>query len=170
MSGSGKSTLASYLETLFDSKNMKIRVLDGDDIRGEDIAKLGFGYKDVLKNNLRIAYLCQEIRDQYDAIVVPVISPYADVRMKVRLILQPNFHLVYLKADLYSLRDRDTKGLYSAADKGLINDLVGYSEVNPYQAPDNEEVLIETGKNINIEESRKELFDYVNNSILLKIS
>ena len=170
MSGSGKSTLASYLETLFDSKNMKIRVLDGDDIRGEDIAKLGFGYKDVLKNNLRIAYLCQEIRDQYDAIVVPVISPYADVRMKVRLILQPNFHLVYLKADLYSLRDRDTKGLYSATDKGLINDLVGYSEVTPYQAPDNEEVLIETGNNINIEESRKELFDYVNKSILLKIS
>ena len=170
MSGSGKSTLASDLETLFDCKNMKIRVLDGDDIRGEDIAKLGFGYKDVLRNNLRIAYLCQEIRGQYDAIVVPVISPYADVRMKVRLILQPNFHLVYLKADLYSLRDRDPKGLYSAADKGLINDLVGYSEVNPYQAPDNEEVLIETGNNINIEESRKTLFDYVNKSILLKMS
>ena len=166
MSGSGKSTLASYLETIFDSRNMKSRVLDGDDIRGEDIAKLGFGYKDVLRNNLRIAYLCQEIRSQYDVIVVPVISPYTDVRLKVRSVLQPNFHLVYLKADLYSLRDRDTKGLYSATDKGLINDLVGYSEINPYQAPENEELLIETGNNTNIEESRKALFDYVNKSIL----
>ena len=170
MSGSGKSTLASYLETLFDSKNMKVRVLDGDDIRGEDTDKLGFGYDDVLKNNLRIAYLCQEIRDQYDAIVVPVISPYSDIRMKVRLILKPNFHLVYLKTDISSLRDRDTKGLYSAADKGLINDLVGYSKVNPYQAPVNEDIIIETGKNIHVENSRKELFDYVNKSILLKTS
>jgi len=170
MSGSGKSTLATYLVTIFDSKNMKSRLLDGDDIRGEDIAKLGFGYEDVLRNNLRIAYLCQEIRDQYDAIFIPVISPYTEVRLKVRSILQPNFHLVYLKADLYSLRDRDTKGLYSATDKGLINDLVGYSEINPYQSPENEELLIETGNNINIEESRKALFGYVNKSILLKMS
>ena len=48
-------------------------MLDGDDIRGQDKEKLGFGHDDVLKNNLRIAYLCQKLREEYDAIVVPVI-------------------------------------------------------------------------------------------------
>ena len=73
-----------------------------------------------------------------------------------------------IRYDLDSLRDRDPKGLYSAADKGVIKDLIGYSEVNPYHVPDNAEVEIETGNNIDIYESRKQLFDYIHESILFK--
>jgi adenylylsulfate kinase-like enzyme len=140
-------------------------VIDGDDIREEDTEKLGFGYKDVLKNNLRISAFCQKIRKEYDAVIVPVISPYEGVRKEVRLMLQPNFHLIYLKSDIGSLRNRDTKGLYSLADKGIINDLIGYSDVNPYNEPDNAEIVIETGDNITIEESKKKLFDYIDKYI-----
>ncbi len=167
MSGSGKSTLSSSLESFFIKKQYKVYVLDGDDLRAQDKEKLGFGHDDVLKNNLRIAYLCQKLRAEYDAIVVPVISPYNDIRLQVRAILEPNFHLVYLKSDIKSLRDRDPKGLYAAADSGVINNLIGYSATNPYEKPSNAEVVIETGNNISINKSKEELLTYFNRSIFI---
>lgn len=166
MSGSGKSTLSLDLKSYFREKQYQVHVLDGDEIRGSDIEKLGFGYEDVLKNNCRIAELCNDLRDKYDAIVVPVISPYNDVRMIVRSMLAPNFHLIYLKSDIDSLRHRDPKGLYAAADNGLITDLIGYSDVNPYDEPQNTELVIETGNDTSIATSRKQLFDYINDVFL----
>jgi len=167
MSGSGKTTLASVLELFLLDKGLRVYVLDGDDIRGKDDVKLGFGHKDVMINNLRISDLCLNIRSDYDVIIIPVISPYDDIRIKVRAVLEPDFHLVYLKSDTESLRTRDTKGLYSAADKGLITDLIGYSDVNPYDEPDNAEVVVETGEHISVEESTRELLEYVNKLLIL---
>lgn len=167
MSGSGKTTLSSDLELYFLEKKAEVYVLDGDDIRGQDKEKLGFGHDDVLKNNLRIAHLCQKLREEeeYDAIVVPVISPYDDIRLQVREILEPNFHLIYLKSDIKSLRERDPKGLYAAADRGIIHDLIGYSTVNPYEEPKNAEIVIDTGSHIDVDKSAELLLKYVNNYI-----
>jgi adenylylsulfate kinase-like enzyme len=50
----------------------------------------------------------------------------------VKLLLEPYYHLVYIEANINSLKDRDPKGLYNAADQGEIKDLVGYSDINPY--------------------------------------
>ena len=58
MSGSGKSTLATCIQQMCESYKYKTRIIDGDDIRDKDEKKLGFGYDDVLKNNLRIAEFC----------------------------------------------------------------------------------------------------------------
>jgi len=166
MSGSGKSTLALELKSFLLTRQYKVRVVDGDDVRGKDTKKLGFGHSDVMKNNTRISNLCLELRKEYDVIIVPVISPYDDIRTKVRAILEPNFHLVYLRSDIESLRNRDTKGLYAAADRGIIKDLIGYSSVNPYDVPYNAELVINTDNGTTIEESRKKLLDYIR--ILLK--
>jgi len=168
MSGSGKTTLSNDLEKLFLERQYKVYVLDGDDIRERDKEKLGFGHDDVLKNNIRIAHLCQKLRFKYDAIIVPVISPYDDVRMQVRKILEPNFHLVYLNSDIQSLRERDPKGLYAASDNGEISDLIGYSEVNPYDKPQNAEVVIDTGNTTTIDKSIKQLFSYINKTIFIE--
>jgi adenylyl-sulfate kinase len=161
MSGSGKTTLSNDLESLFMKHKYGVYVLDGDDIRAKDEEKLGFGHEDVMKNNLRISDLCKTLRKRYDVIVIPVISPYGDVRMKVRSILEPNFHLIYLKSDIESLRRRDTKGLYSKSDKGIIKDLIGYSETNPYEEPNNAELVVETSNEVSIDESREKLFSYI---------
>jgi adenylylsulfate kinase len=161
MSGSGKSTLSFALEQFYYNKQLNIHVIDGDEVRGIDKVKLGFGYDDVLTNNLRIAHQCQTLRAKYDAIVVPVISPYDKVRMMVRSALNPNFHLVYLKTDINSLRHRDPKGLYEAADKGVISDLIGYSNSNPYDVPSKAEITIDTSNDTPIEESQRVLFEYI---------
>jgi adenylylsulfate kinase len=166
MSGSGKSTLASYIEDFCIQKKFKVYTIDGDEVRDKDVEKLGFGYEDVLKNNLRIAELCLELKDKnFNIVLVPVISPYEEIRKKVRLILESNLHLVYVKADIDSLKKRDTKGLYAASDNGLINDLIGYSEINPYDEPDNAEIVVDTGLGVSLELSKYKILNYIEKQI-----
>ena len=145
MSGSGKSTFAEYIKETYQKEGYSVRIIDGDDIRDRDAEKLGFGRQDVEVNNLRIAKLCLESKDNgFDLILVPVISPYDEVRKMTRSLLEPYYHLVYVEADIDSLKERDTKGLYKAADQGLINDLIGYSEINPYDKPSDADFIVNT--------------------------
>jgi adenylylsulfate kinase len=162
MSGSGKSTLAEYIKNTYQNEGYTVRIIDGDDIRDRDVEKLGFGRKDVEVNNLRIAKLCLESKDNgFDLILVPVISPYDDVRKRTRSLLEPYYHLVYVEADIDSLKKRDTKGLYKAADQGLIHDLIGYSEINPYDKPSDADFVVNTNNNTLLNNSKKSLLGFV---------
>ena len=166
VSGSGKSTLASYIGRKCEENGYKVIIIDGDDVRGRDEKKLGFGYEDVLKNNLRIAKFCLNLKSKgVEVVIVPVISPYEKVRRKVRDMLSPYLHLIYIKADIKSLKIRDTKGLYAAADDGIINNLIGYSKTNPYDEPINADIVIETGDHTSIDKSRELLFNYISRFI-----
>jgi adenylylsulfate kinase-like enzyme len=162
MSGSGKSTLAEYIKNTYQNEGYTVRIIDGDDIRDRDVEKLGFGRKDVEVNNLRIAKLCLDSKDsEFDLILVPVISPYDEVRKKVRSLLEPYYHLVYIEADIDSLKKRDTKGLYKDADQGLIHDLIGYSEINPYDKPSDADFVVNTNNNTLLNDSRQSLLGFV---------
>jgi adenylylsulfate kinase len=120
-----------------------------------------------MKNNLRISNLCQATRNEYDVIIVSAISPYEGVRKIVRTLLELDSLLIFLKSDLDSLKERDTKGLYTSADNGIINDLIGYSDVNPYEEPCNAEKVIRTDSHVTIEESSSKFVRYINRSILM---
>jgi len=162
MSGSGKSTLAEYIKNTYQNEGYTVRIIDGDDIRDRDVEKLGFGRKDVEVNNLRIAKLCLDSKDsEFDLILVPVISPYDEVRKRTRSLLEPYYHLVYVETDIDSLKKRDTKGLYKAADQGLINDLIGYSEINPYDKPSDADFVVNTNNNILLNDSKQSLLGFV---------
>ena len=162
MSGSGKSTLAEYIKDTYQKEGYSVRIIDGDDIRDKDVDKLGFGRKDVEVNNLRIAKLCLDSKDsEFDLILVPVISPYDEVRKRTRSLLEPYYHLVYVEADIDSLKKRDTKGLYKAADQGLINNLIGYSEINPYDKPSDADFVINTNNNTLLNDSKQSLLGFV---------
>ena len=162
MSGSGKSSLAEYIKDTYQKEGYSVRIIDGDDIRDRDVEKLGFGRKDVEVNNLRIAKLCLDSKDsEFDLILVPVISPYDEVRKRTRSLLEPYYHLVYVETDIDSLKKRDTKGLYKAADQGLINDLIGYSEINPYDKPSDADFVINTNNNTLLNDSKQSLLGFV---------
>ena len=163
MSGSGKSTLSARLKKQLQNKGYSVQIIDGDSIRDDYTTKLGFGRQDVLSNNLNIAQKCLELRNNCDVILVPVISPYQEVRREVRKLLNPNFHLIYLTTTLENLKKRDTKGLYAEADSGVINDLIGYSSTTPYEAPDDAELTIDTTNQKTIRESTTQLVNYIEN-------
>ena len=162
MSGSGKSTLAEYIKDTYQKEGYSVRIIDGDDIRDRDVEKLGFGRKDVEVNNLRIAKLCLDSKDsEFDLILVPVISPYDEVRKRTKSLLEPYYYLVYVEADIDSLKKRDTKGLYKAADQGLINNLIGYSEINPYDKPSDADFVVNTNNNTLLNDSKQSLLGFV---------
>jgi len=167
MSASGKSTLAHQLKMRVEKYGYKTSIIDGDVVRERDDEKLGFGLDDVKINNMRIADICNIHRTKFDLVIVPVISPYEEVRNEVRKMLEPNFHLVYLKADINSLKDRDPKGLYAASDRGDITDLIGYSEINKYDEPKNAELTVYTGNGFMSKDSFITLFRYVNKVIFI---
>ena len=166
MSGSGKSTLAEYIRDTYQKEGYSVSIIDGDDIRDKEAEKLGFGRQDVEVNNLRIARLCLESKDNgFDLILVPVISPYDEVRKKTRSLLEPYYHLVYVEADIDILKKRDTKGLYKAADQGLINDLIGYSEINPYDEPSEADFVVNTNNQNLLNDSNQSLLNFVKRKI-----
>ena len=163
MSGSGKSTLSIELKKQLQDKGYSVQIIDGDTVRDNYTSKLGFGRQDVLTNNLNIAQKCLELRNPCDVILVPVISPYQEVRSKVRKLLNPNFHLIYLTTTLDNLKKRDTKGLYALADSGVIKDLIGFSKETPYEAPDDAELTIDTTDRDTIMGSTIQLVNYIEN-------
>ena len=66
--------------------------------------------------------------------MVPVISPYAVSRAAARRLLAPDFYEVHACADIATLEDHDTKGLYARARNGEIANLIGISPDAPYEA------------------------------------
>jgi adenylylsulfate kinase-like enzyme len=51
--------------------------------------------------------------------------------------------------------------LYALADKGVINNLIGYSEINPYDEPENANITIHTNNKVPIDKSRNKLLNYM---------
>jgi adenylylsulfate kinase-like enzyme len=76
-------------------------------------------------------------------------------------LLEPYYHLVYLETSIDSLKKRDTKGLYKAADQGLINDLIGYSEINPYEKPTDADLVINTDNQSLLKDSKQLFLGFV---------
>ena len=87
MSGSGKTTLSAGIKQELTERDFTVCIIDGDTVRESYQQKLGFSRAEVMQNNLHIASLCQKVRADYDVILVPVISPFALVRQKVRNLL-----------------------------------------------------------------------------------
>ena len=145
LSGAGKSTVAGGARDILVAEGWQVLILDGDDIRAKLHRDLGFSREDVRTNNTLIADLCDERRSRYDAILVPVISPYADIRAQVRKSLSPGFFEIFCDTGLEIVRARDTKGLYQREAKGQIADLIGVSASTPYEAPKTPDLRLPTG-------------------------
>lgn len=161
LSGSGKTTLALRLKEELERNDKKVTIIDGDDIRDDKHKHLGFTREDIRQNNRLIAELVNSKINDFDYILVPVISPYTEDRLVNRQIIGNNFKEVYINSTLESCINRDVKGLYQKAKDGQINDMIGYSESNPYEAPLNPDIEIKTDE-LDIEQSLKRIMEKIN--------
>lgn len=144
LSGSGKTTVAAAIGERLEARGHEVLTLDGDDVRNELHVHLGFSAADITENNTLIVELCRRHRDEADAVLVPIISPFADSRRRAREALAPGFYEVYFRADLDTVRARDVKGLYTRASRGEIGDLIGVAPEVPYQPPRAADLIIDT--------------------------
>jgi len=160
LSGSGKTTIADATKTLLEADGYSVLILDGDNIRNRLHVDLGFSKEDIKNNNSLIIKLCQKIRKDNNIIFVSIISPYNSSRKDAEDTLKPGFYEVYCKADIQELISRDTKGLYSKALKGEINDLIGFSSTSIYEMPPKSDIILDTVK-CNINESVNDFYNFV---------
>ena len=161
ISGSGKTTIANYLKSELISKDYSVRILDADDIRNTVHKKLGFTKEDITKNNLYLAELAIKYSKKYNFILIPVISPFRDVRKKVRETIGNMFREIYIKCSLEECMKRDTKGLYKKALSKELGNLIGFPGSSvPYEEPENPDLVLYTD-NESIEECTKKLYNYL---------
>lgn len=157
LSGAGKSTLAQYLTPILIERGTPVEVLDGDEVR-ENLSKgLGFSKEDRDTNIRRIGYVANLLSRNGVCAITAAISPYAELRDEIREKTQ-TFVEVYVEAPLEVVEERDTKGLYKKARAGEIKQFTGISD--PYEAPENAEVVVHTGDQ-SIEESAQVVLDYL---------
>jgi adenylyl-sulfate kinase len=164
LSGSGKSTLATYLMPKLKELGKKVEILDGDEVR-ENLSKgLGFSKEDRDTNIRRIGFVANLLARNGVVAITAAISPYKDIRNEVRTKAQAAFVEVYVHCPIDVLEDRDTKGLYKKAKAGIIKNFTGISD--PYEAPENAEVTVDTSKET-IEESAAKILAYLKKRGLL---
>lgn len=147
LSGSGKSTLTHRLEQEFRARGYKAEVLDGDVVRTNLSRGLSFSREDRDTNVRRIGFVCDLLSRNGVIAVSAAISPYQGIRDECRALVESHgtaFVEVYTRCSLDELVLRDTKGLYKKAIAGEIQNFTGVND--PYEEPQNPELLIETDK------------------------
>ena len=143
LSGSGKTALALRLEEVLRERGLKVERLDGDIVRQSLTRDLGFSKEDRDMNIERVTFVAKLLTRNGVAVLCSFISPYRERRAKSRAEIG-NFVEIYCKASLDALIERDVKGLYKKALAGEIQSFTGVSD--PYEEPENPEVVVETDK------------------------
>ena len=155
LSGSGKTTVAQIVEEKLLDAGVPVEILDGDVVR-ENLSKgLGFSEEDRNTNIRRIAFVAHLLQRNGTFVITAAISPYKAVRDEARSMIK-DFVEVFADAPLEVCEERDVKGLYAKARAGEIKGFTGIDD--PYEAPENAEVVIKTGEQ-SPEESAQQVID-----------
>lgn len=161
LSGSGKSTIANVLLVkLLEMGGRPVTLLDGDIVRKNLSSELGFSKEHRDLNIRRIGFVAREITQNGGIAVCAPIAPYDRIRKELRQSIDGagGFILVHTSTSLEICEQRDRKGLYAKARAGLIPTFTGVSD--PYESPDDAEVVIDT-TNTTPEEAAQEILLYL---------
>lgn len=159
LSGSGKSTLATALEKKLFSQNRLVYVLDGDNIRTGLNAGLGFSDEDRKENIRRIAEVSKLFVDAGVISINSFITPNDPLRKMAREIIgKQNLIEVYVKASFETCMQRDVKGLYAKAEKGMVPQFTGKD--SGFDEPTDSDLVIDTEAQT-VEESLETLYQFV---------
>jgi adenylylsulfate kinase len=164
LSGSGKSTITTHLVKELRRRGSKLEVLDGDVVR-ENLSKgLGFSKEDRDTNIRRIAFVANLLSRNDVPVITAAISPYREIRDEARQMMGDRFVEAYVKASVEVCEERDVKGLYAKARSGEIKEFTGVSD--PYEPPENPELILET-EHQPAEESARQILTYLEDRELI---
>ena len=154
LSGSGKSTLARALENELHRLGKLTALLDGDNLRSGLNKNLGFSAEDRLENIRRAAETAKILASNGVITICSLISPTREVRSMAKEIIKDKYLDVFIDCPLEICEQRDVKGLYAKARKGLIPDFTGVSA--PFEPATEAEIIVNTHKST-IEEGLSQL-------------
>ena len=146
LSGAGKSTVARGLaETLLETGERSVTLLDGDVVRRHLSAGLGFSAQDRDANVRRIGWVAAEVARHGGLAVCCPIAPYHAARAAAREFARTagaGFVLVYVSTPLAECERRDRKGLYAKARAGQLSGMTGVDD--PYEVPADADLVLDT--------------------------
>ncbi len=141
----GKSTIAAALERELISRGQAAYVLDGDRVRQDLSADLGFSPEDRTEHLRRVGVVAQLFADAGAVSILALIAPRNADREALRrahAASQLTFVEVFVDTPLPECERRDPKGLYTRARRGEIEGFTGVD--GPYDAPENPDVHVRT--------------------------
>jgi sulfate adenylyltransferase len=160
LSGSGKSTTAQYLyNKLREIDNRTITILDGDVVRNNLSKGLGFSKEDRSTNVRRIGYVSAEIVKHGGVCICANIAPYEEDRQYNREQIGSNYIEIFMRTDLTVCEERDIKGLYKLARKGVIKEFTGISD--PFEEPLRSEIVLNGNSIENIDDNIGTIVEYL---------
>lgn len=159
LSGSGKSTLANAVESQLFEKGFLTFSLDGDNVRSGLNKDLRFSDEDRVENIRRIAEVAKLMLDAGIVVVSSFISPFKKEReMIADLVGKENFLEIFVDCPIEVCEQRDVKGLYAKARKGIIKNFTGID--SPYEKPDNPAVHIHSDRE-ELEDSIRKVLEVI---------
>lgn len=143
LSGSGKTTLVNALNELLEENNFVTAVLDGDAVRKTLNKDLGYSRDDRDENLRRVAEVSNLLLTSGLIVLAAFISPFQAERDRIKKIVgDENYIEVFVSTPIDTCEQRDVKGLYAKARKGLLPAFTGIS--SPYEVPLNPSITIDT--------------------------
>ncbi|WP_462323642.1 bifunctional sulfate adenylyltransferase/adenylylsulfate kinase [Desulfoplanes sp.] len=145
LSGAGKSTLAKVLQKKFlEMRDRPVTLLDGDIVRRNLSSELDFSREHRELNVRRIGFVASEITKNGGIAICAPIAPFEDSRQhnRERISRYGGYIEIYLSTPLDVCENRDRKGLYAKARKGIIQGVTGIDD--PYQPPVDPEIAVDT--------------------------
>ena len=161
LSGSGKSTLARIMYGRFiEDGKRPTTLLDGDIVRRNLSSELGFSKQHRDLNVRRIGFVASEITKNGGVAICAPIAPYASTRRAVRELIEEHGAMIeiHVATPLEVCEQRDRKGLYAKARKGVIPEFTGISD--PYEVPEHPQLRIDTSDRSPME-AAQEIFLYL---------
>ncbi len=159
LSGSGKTTLGVKLEAELHKHGFLTVLLDGDNIRAGLNRNIGFGLEDRLENIRRVAEVSKLFLNTGVITINCFITPTKAIRDLAKDIIGRDDYIeIYVNAPLDVCEQRDIKGLYDKARKGLIKNFTGID--SPFEPPHNPDLEVQTDK-LSPEESLRKILDFI---------
>lgn len=145
LSGAGKSTVADAVADRLRAAGRAVEVLDGDELRRNLSAGLGFSRQDRDTHVRRVGFVAELLARHGVVVLVPVIAPYAATRDEVRAAHDAHgtgYLEVHVATPLGECVRRDVKGLYAKAATGELTGMTGVDD--PYEEPDKPDLRLDT--------------------------
>ncbi|MCD6480668.1 MAG: adenylyl-sulfate kinase [Thermoplasmata archaeon] len=150
---SGKTTIAREVKRILEEKGRDVELLDGDTIR-DYIRNKDFSKEGRNKHLRYIAVMSRLLSKRGVIVLCSFVSPYRENRDFARSICD-DFVEVYVKTPVEVCIERDVKGMYKKALNGEIKGFTGIDD--PYEEPENPELIVETDKETLEESTNKVL-------------
>ncbi|SDQ32793.1 adenylyl-sulfate kinase [Actinopolyspora saharensis] len=143
--GAGKSTIAEAVGESLRGRGARVEILDGDRLRTNLSADLGFSADDRAEHVRRTGFVARLLAANGVTVLVPVIAPYSEVRSGVREQHEAHgcpYFEVHVATPATECMRRDPKGLYRRAASGELSGLTGYDA--EYQEPSDPDLRLDT--------------------------